>query len=173
MIRSTSIVLCSLFLGTACGSDDGASPDAASERPVPTDPGAGEATDDHAHGPGDDHAHEGDDHAHAEEPIGTMRVGDLDVELAQGHGGVAAGKESHLVVKLPYTDDGDTIVRAWIGTQDRTLSLVSKGEYAPGHDDYDVHVVAPDPLPEGALWWVEVHRPDGTREVGSAEPLLE
>lgn len=114
-----------------------------------------------------------EEHEHAEDPLGTVRIGDLDVELAQGHGGVVAGKEGHLVVKLPYSDDGATIVRAWIGTEDRTLSYVGKGEYAPSHDDYDVHATAPDPLPEEPMWWVEVEKPDGTRLVGSVEPLMD
>jgi hypothetical protein len=118
-----------------------------------------------------DGAHE--EHEHDEEPLGTARVGDLAVELAQGHGGVVAGEEAHLVVKLPYSDSGSTIVRAWIGTEDRTLSYVGKGEYAPSHDDYDVHATAPDPLPEDARWWIELEKPDGGKAVGSAQPILE
>ena len=138
---------------------------------------------DHSHEHGDhDHRHdetagsadEHDDHDHAEEQsLGTVDVGGLKVELAQGHGAVAAGKEGHLVVKLPYKDDGATIVRAWIGTEDRTASLVGKGEYAPSHDDYDIHATAPDPLPDGAQWWIEIEKPDGTKLVGSAKPLTE
>ena len=112
-------------------------------------------------------------HAHDEVDIGTVTIGDMKVSLAQGHGKIAAGKEGHLVVKLPYRDDGATIVRAWIGTKDRTLSMVGKGTYAPSHDDYDVHVNAPDPLPENTMWWIEIAKPDGTKAVGSAKPILE
>lgn len=126
----------------------------------------------------DDHGHQhegeadaGHDHAHDEVPLGTVTIGDMQVELAQGHGKVEAGKESHLVVKLPYNDNGATVVRAWIGTEDRTMSLVGKGEYAPSHDDYDIHAVAPDPLPESAMWWIEIEKPDGTKVVGSAQLL--
>jgi len=126
------------------------------------------AKDDHGH------EHEGEagenhDHAHDEVSLGTVAIGDMEVELAQGHGKVEAGKEGHLVVKLPYNDRGASIVRAWIGTEDRTMSLVGKGEYAPSHDDYDIHVVAPDPLPANAMWWVEIQKPDGTKTVGSAK----
>ena len=127
-------------------------------------------------GGGHDHGHPhgaDEDHHDDEVSLGTAQVGDLEVELAQGHGAVAAGVEGHLVVKLPYTDDGATVVRAWIGTEDRTLSKVGKGDYAPSHDDYDIHADAPDPLPEGVMWWIEVQKPDGTKLVGSAEPLLE
>ncbi|MCK6486438.1 MAG: hypothetical protein HUU22_09415 [Phycisphaerae bacterium] len=111
------------------------------------------------------------DHAHDEVSLGSVTIGDMNVELAQGHGKVEAGKEGHLVVKLPYNDKGATIVRAWIGTEDRTMSQAGKGEYAPSHDDYDVHAVAPDPLPENVMWWIEIQRPDGSRVIGSAKPL--
>ena len=112
-------------------------------------------------------------HEHAEDPLGAIEIGGMRVELSQGHGGVSAGKESHLVVKLPYSDQGATVVRAWIGTEDRTLSYVGKGEYAASHDDYDIHATAPEPLPENPLWWVEIEKPDGTKELGSLEPLME
>jgi len=133
-------------------------------------------TEDHSHdsetaeAPKDDLA-EGEDHAHDEVPLGKVMIGDDEVELAQGHGKVEAGKEGHLVVKLPYNDKGETVVRAWLGTEDRTLSMVGKGEYAPSHDDYDVHAVAPDPLPENVMWWIEIEKPDGTQLTGSADPL--
>ena len=116
---------------------------------------------------------EEEDHAHAEDSLGTVDIGGLAVEFAQGHGGVVAGKEGHLVVKLPYSDSGATVVRAWIGTEDRTLSYVGKGEYAPSHGDYDIHASAPDPLPENPMWWVEIEKPDGTKLVGSVKPLFE
>ena len=124
---------------------------------------------DHEHE--DDHAE--DDHAHDEVSLGTVTIGDMEIELAQGHGMVEAGVESHLVVKLPYKDDGATVVRAWIGTDDPTLSYVGIGEYASSHDDYDIHATAPDPLPDGAAWWVEIEKPDGTTVVGSAPILVE
>lgn len=131
----------------------------------------------HEGGQAHDHAHphtEGETgHGHDDEAdLGTAAVGDLEVKLAQGHGKVQAGKEGHLVVKLPYNDAGSTVVRAWIGTEDRTLSRVGKGQYAPSHGDYDIHATAPDPLPANAMWWIEVHKPDGTKLVGSAKPLM-
>ena len=114
---------------------------------------------------------EDDDHEHEETPLGTFDVGGLMIEAAQSHGNVEPGKESHLVVKLPYKDDGASVVRAWLGTEDRTLSTVGKGEYGASHDDYDIHAVAPDPLPEGTKWWLEIEKPDGTKIVGSF-PIL-
>jgi hypothetical protein len=153
----------------------------------------GHGGDRHSHAEGEegaDHSHEGEEetgdsheeeeakqdagggHGHDEESLGSIDLGGFSIELAQGHGAVAAGKEGHLVVKLPWTDQGATVVRAWIGTEDRTLSYVGKATYAPDHDDYDVHATAPDPLPDGAAWWVELERPDGTKLVGSIAPIL-
>lgn len=134
----------------------------------------------HTHADGtmhDDHAHdtpmgEGE-HDHDEVALDPATIGDMIVELAQGHGPLAAGQESHLVVKLPYSDNGATIVRAWIGTEDRTLSFVGKADYAPSHDDYDIHAMAPDPLPENVMWWIEIEKPDGTKVVGSARPMVD
>ncbi len=129
--------------------------------------------DDHVDGHADDHA-DHDDHDHDYEvALDPATIGDMTLELAQGHGAVEAGKESHLVVKLPYNDDGATVVRAWIGTADRTLSFVGKGEYAPSHDNYDIHAMVPDPLPENTMWWIEIEKPDGTKVVGSARPIVE
>lgn len=165
---SLFVSLASAVLIAACGGEDGESapgsyasqpavsetaPDAAPEAAPEADPE--------------------EDHAHAEDPLGTVTIGDLSVELAQGHGAVVAGGEGHLVVKLPYSDSGSTTVRAWIGTKDRTLSYVGKGEYAASHDDYDIHAIAPDPLPENPMWWIEIEKPDGTKVVGSAKPILE
>ena len=111
------------------------------------------------------------DHADEEVALGTFDIDGISVEAAQGHGNVEAGKEGHLVIKLPYKDNGETVVRAWIGSSDRTLSSVGKGDYAPSHDDYDIHAVAPDPLAAGSKWWLEIAKPDGTKAVGSL-PLL-
>lgn len=126
----------------------------------------------HAHGEGSakEHGHEHDndyDHDHDEAPLGTTMIGEWEVECWQAHGDAAPGKELHLVVKLPFNDNGATIVRAWIGTEDRLASMVSRGDYAASHDDYDIHAEAPDPLPAGSRWWIELERPDGRKAVGS------
>jgi hypothetical protein len=114
---------------------------------------------------------EEEDHDHDEVALGKFDIGGLMVEASQGHGAVEAGKEGHLVIKLPYSDQGATVVRAWIGTEDRTMSSAGKGDYAASHDDFDIHTLAPDPLPAGAKWWLEIEKPDGTKVVGSM-PLL-
>ena len=133
---------------------------------------AGQSPSEEAHG----HPHDGEEaHAHEEGEevsLGTFKAGDMEIEAAQGHGMVEAGKEGHLVIKLPYKDDGATVVRAWIGTEDRTMSAVGKGDYAASHNDYDIHAVAPSPLPADAKWWVEIEKPDGTKTVGSVAPKM-
>ena len=123
--------------------------------------------DGHSH---DGHAHNDHDHDHDETPLGSVQLGDITAEAAQGHGNIEPGKELHLVVKLPYTDNGSSIVRAWLGTDDRFASTVAKADYAPSHDDYDLHAIAPDPLPENTMWWIEVTKPDGTKHLGSIAP---
>ncbi|MGD2110341.1 MAG: hypothetical protein PVI86_13250 [Phycisphaerae bacterium] len=142
------------------------------------DPHEDHTHDGHAHHGGDGHDHrdhsEDEDHGHgAEVDLGTATIGDMKVACAQGHGEVEAGKECHLIVKLPYSDKGATAVRAWIGTEDRTLSFVGKGKYAPTHDDYDIHAIAPTPIQQNVMWWMEIEKPDGTKVVGSVEPLLD
>lgn len=126
-----------------------------------------------AHGDPSAAAKTEEDHDHGDEvALGKFKAGELEIEAAQGHGMVEAGKEGHLIIKLPYKDDGATVVRAWIGTEDRTLSAAGKGEYAPTHDDYDIHAVAPSPLPADVKWWVEVEKPDGSKAVGSVAPKM-
>ena len=129
-----------------------------------------------SHGHSHDHSHEEHGHGHAEEEskedkheislLGEFDVAGMPVKAAQGHGSVEAGKESHLAIKLPFEDKGETNVRVWIGVEDRTLSAVGKARYSSSHADYHAHAIAPDPLPEGASWWIEIEKPDGTKHVG-------
>jgi hypothetical protein len=147
----------------------------------PIDEAAGDT---HVHADGTTHeAHEPDagshtdaqgDHAHHDDEVklDSVVIDGMTIELAQGHGAVQANMEGHLIVKLPYNDNGETIVRAWIGTDDRTLSYVGMGEYAPSNGDYDIHAMAPDPLPANTMWWIEIEKPDGSKVVGSAKPLM-
>ncbi len=161
-IRS-ALVATPLLLLWACGGDE-----ASHDHPHPHEPEAEESVDDGSESAVEDE-HE---HDHDEVELGTAKVGEYEVELAQGHGPLVAGEESHLVVKLPFNDKGSTVVRAWIGSEDRLLSFVGKGDYAESHDDYDIHAIAPTPLPSGVMWWIEIEKPDGTKLVGSAKPIL-
>lgn len=164
----TKIFVASIIAGTlALSGCDNESPN--------TDDATHADHDGHDHGDGDhDHDHDGemhDDHGHANEvALDPMTVGGMTIELAQGHGEIEPGKELHLVVKLPYSDNGATVIRSWLGTEDRFASVVAKAEYAPSHDDYDVHAMAPDPLPENTMWWIEIEKPDGQKLLGSTTP---
>ncbi|MFG0291881.1 MAG: hypothetical protein ACF8MJ_01875 [Phycisphaerales bacterium JB050] len=118
---------------------------------------------------GHDHDHDDEaDHDHGEdEPLGTAMIGDIEIEAVQGHGEAAAGKELHIEITLPYSDNGATEVRVWIGTEDRFASVVEKADYSSGSKQYSAHADAPDPLPENAAWWIEITQPDGTVHTGS------
>ena len=75
-MKQLSSLLASLGLVamiTACGKPD------AAEHSNEAPPEAGEA-----------------DHEHAEDPLGTVTIGGLEVDLAQGHGAVVANEEGHL-----------------------------------------------------------------------------
>ncbi|MEE2895370.1 MAG: hypothetical protein VX726_06450, partial [Planctomycetota bacterium] len=118
--------------------------------------------------------HDGHDHDHGEEmPLPPLVIGDLSITCSQFHGPLQAGTEGHLAVKLPYSDDGASVVRAWIGGEDRTMSMVGLGVYAASHGDYDIHTMTPDPLPADARWWIEIERPDGTTLLGSVAPIVD
>ncbi|MEM1222402.1 MAG: hypothetical protein AAGH40_06525 [Verrucomicrobiota bacterium] len=129
---------------------------------------------DHGH---DHHGHDHHDHApkleegdhdHGERVrLGVFNISGVYVEAIQAHGMIKAGAEGHLALKLPYSDQGETVVRAWIGNEDRTLSSVGKGKFSAKYSLYDIHMMAPKPLPEDAKWWVEIEKPDGTKALGS------
>ncbi len=164
LLLATGIVAC-FSLGVGCKRDSVEQENS----PAPENASNGDHA--HAEGADDDPGRQASGH-HDEVSIGSVAIGDLTVAFAQGHGKVEPGREGHLVVKLPYNDKGATTVRAWLGTEDRTASFVGKGQYAPSHDDYDVHAIAPDPLPENVMWWIEIEKPDGKKVVGSIKPLL-
>ena len=51
----------------------------------------------------------GDVHGHDEKiSLGTFTTGEMQVQLAHGHGAAQAGKQSYLVVKLSYSDQGQS-----------------------------------------------------------------
>lgn len=131
---------------------------------------SGEEHGDHAHAEdGHEHADDahGDQDEHSEVALGTVTIGGMEVKAFQAHGEAAPGKELHLVVEFPEEKGGASTVRAWIGTDDRLASVVGKGEYMASRGAYGVHAVAPDPLPEGAAWWIEIEGADGSKQTGT------
>jgi hypothetical protein len=128
----------------------------------------GEHDDTHTHADGSTYADHDDEHESIE--LDAITIDGMRVELTQNHGPVNAGEEEHLIVRV----DGEDIlaVRVWIGTEDRTLSYVGKGEYAVLNDAFEAHTMAPDPLPENTMWWIEIEKADGTKVIGSAQPVM-
>jgi hypothetical protein len=114
----------------------------------------------------DDHGH-----THDEVSIGSASVNGITIELAQGGGALAPGKEGHLLVKLSE-HNGTATVRAWIGTPNRLASVVSRGSYDESHGNYNVHAMAPDPMPFECQWWIEIEKPDGSKGVVPGKPIL-
>lgn len=136
-----------------------------------TDPHAGETAEEHAaHASHEGHDHDDhaghDDHGDRHE-LGTTTIGGLQATCWQVHGEAEPGKELFLMVKLDEATPGGSTLRAWIGTDDRLSALVSKGEFDADEGLYGVHAEAPDPLPEGAAWWIEVETPEGETQTGS------
>lgn len=130
---------------------------------------------DHSRGAQDGHAHDhGEDGHHGNvNELGSVSIGGMDLTVAQAHGPVAAGMESHLVLRVPNDDHKNLTIRAWLGTSDRTLSYVGKAEYDNRRTQYDVHATAPDPLPEDVMWWIEIEKTDGTSATGSIKPFMD
>ncbi len=130
----------------------------------------------HTHDDGTTHGSHGDTNSgssmnHDEVPLPPVVSNGMTYTFFQGHGSVKAGQESHLVVKLPNSEQGSTIVRAWIGTDDRTLSFVGMGEYSASGDRYDIHAMAPSPLPENTMWWIEIETSNGDKTLISTTPI--
>jgi hypothetical protein len=73
-LATLALVISSLALVSCGGGEEAAAP--AETAPTAMEPPAEE----------DDHGH-----AHDEESLGTAQIGDLTVELAQGHGAITAG----------------------------------------------------------------------------------
>ena len=132
------------------------------------------SADSHVHADGSTHANHAEDtqQGHMEIPLEPVSIDGMDLILTQNHGPVNAGEEEHLIIRI--TENGDEIeaVRAWIGGEDRSMSYVGKGEYSLLSDAYDIHTIAPDPLPENAMWWIELEKRDGTKVVVSTKPAI-
>lgn len=123
----------------------------------------------HEHGPNGEHLdgdEGGDMHDGDSAALGEITVGDLRFEAAQGHGEAAPGKELHIEL-TPVEGGDDLTVRVWIGTDDRLASVVGKADRDAETGTYEAHATAPDPLPDGAAWWVEVTADGGEPAVGS------
>lgn len=132
------------------------------------------STGSHTHADGSTHDDHADDQAdmHQEVPLDAITINGMSIQLTQNHGPVGAGEEEHLIVQIDNGDTDIASVRAWIGSEDRTLSYVGKGEYSIINHAYDIHTMAPESLNEDAMWWIEIEMPDGTKHTGSVKPVM-
>lgn len=137
--------------------------------------GCGGHEDDHHHGEQesggkDHHEDHGDIHNNAVDLI-VIDADASGISARQANGAIQAGQECILLVKLDAPSQEIKAVRAWIGGEDRTLSQVGLGHYDADESLYDIHAIAPKPLAEDAMWWIEVERSDGTKVFSTAKPL--
>ena len=138
---------------SGCNDDESTKPTAET-----TAPGGTAKDDDHGHDHADDHDH---DHAkpdaaageeHEKHPIGEKTVGGLKLNAAIDVP-VKPGGES--VFTVVVTGGKPKAVRFWIGNEAGDNSVKSKAE-EESPDNWHAHVEAPDPLPAGSQFWVEV-----------------
>jgi len=127
--------------------------------------------DDHAHAPGE--KHDGHDHSDGDKhddhgptvELGSSTIGSFQVKASRD-GEIKAGGE--LPVDLWLTPSAGVkvgAVRAWIGTQDAKGSM--KAKMGLEKDNYHNHVEVPNPLPAGAMLWVEIEDEKGVKTTGS------
>lgn len=139
--------------------------------PPPTAKPPAAKPDDHAHAPGekdDGHDHADgdmhDDHGPTVE-LGSSAIGAFQVKASRD-GGIKAGGESPVDLWLtPSAGAKVGAVRAWIGTQDAKGSIKAKMDLEK--DNYHNHVEIPNPLPTGAMLWVEIEDDKGLKTTGS------
>lgn len=121
----------------------------------------------HVHTPGDGHGattgtvkddHAGDGHG-ALTPLGTIKLGDLVVQVAQ-EGAATPGHEVGIDLTFEKGKRPET-VRAWVGLEAATGSVKAKlGK--EGDAVLHAHIEMPKPLPAGSLLWVEREATTGT-----------
>jgi len=123
----------------------------------------------HEHAPGethegaDDHGHEHD--AAAEHDLGSATIGAHTVRAVR-YGELTPGEESDVDITVSGDAAGaPAAVRVWIGVEDGSGSMKSRAESEGDH--FHAHVEAPDPMPEGAMLWVEIEGADGQTAAGS------
>ena len=98
-------------------------------------------------------------------PVGTVHVGAYTIDISQENAGVTPGGTSRFVLK-PSAGGKPTGITGWIGVQSGEGSVKKDAVYDPNDGDFDDDVVAPNPIPAGALFWFEVATNE-QRDVGS------
>ena len=115
---------------------------------------------DHSHK--DEGARDGGHHHEGERfELGSVKAGAYEIVAVQI--GKPAKGEGILAIKGKGLEKGAAVVRAWAGDESAQAAIKAKADYAPAHDDFDVHVETGDTLAAGAKWWIEVEPTGGDK----------
>ena len=110
-------------------------------------------------------------HHHGDEvALGTKTMGAWQV-TANRIGAWEAGKTGAGTVDLVPAKPAAKSVRVWIGSADGKGSVKAKGEPESAHPGgWHCHVAVPNPLPEGAQFWVAIETESG-EQIKESFPL--
>lgn len=119
------------------------------------------AADDHA---GHSHA-AGDGHAHGTaQAVGSVEIGAYTVAVSAA-GGMAAGAESHIELRLSPDQPAPKAIRVWIGGENGRGSVKSRAD--SDGKLFSAHVVAPNPIPADGKLWIAIEPVNGQTAKGS------
>ena len=160
MKRNTALAPCvaliaSLACTLACEKKESA--------PAPTPAPTGAATASPGHG-----------HGGPVIALGTATIGTFDVSATRDEGAIVAGKDAPIDVTVtPASGSTANVVavRFWIGTQDAAGSVKAKADIEnPAEPNrWHTHAEIPDPIPAGAMLWIEIEDENGGVSAGSVE----
>lgn len=149
-----------LALLTASGCDSKPAPASAPAKPAQSAPASPSAS------PASPASHAGtgskmDDHDHQMTSLGTTKIGAWDVKVA---GEVKPGKEGHFDIELSGSTDKPAAIRVWIGSQDARGAMKQKAD--GDGKEFHAHADVPNPIPDGAGFWIEIEDAKGVKTVG-------
>jgi hypothetical protein len=100
-----------------------------------------------------------EDHHHEAGPsLGTLKIGDYEIEALQ-QGKIDAGKECVFEIKIIKGAPEPKAIRAWIGVETGRGSMKAKSH--KHGDEISIHCEVPDPVPEGSKLWIELETDAG------------
>lgn len=94
--------------------------------------------------------------------LGTTTIAGLRFESITQEGPVIAGEEGAFDVVIAEGQKPPKAMRAWIGLASGEGSMKTRLEKEPQRH-YHSHVEAPDPLPAGSQYWLEVEPESGAK----------
>jgi hypothetical protein len=104
---------------------------------------------DHKDGDHDDH---GESHA-----LGTKEAAGMKITAAR----LGELSEGVLSLTIEGADPATLTVRAWLGVEDASGSVVAQADYEADHKEFHAHLSeVPEKLADDAKWWVEIQKGD-------------